>query len=378
MTHNYYVNQDCIHFSGYSPCRAHKTGAAHCCECSEYAVADLRICILKVGQAGEVLRCTPLLRRLREVFPRSEITWITSFPDFVPKTAVDRVLTYSWTTSLRLQAESFDLLLNLDKDFDVCALAKLIPAKEKRGFGLNRLGKVAPLNPEAEHKWLTGIWDDVMRANTKNYVQEIFELCGFEWRGESYLLDGVVTSNERRGTAPIVGLNTGAGDTWTTRIWPEAFWCELVSLLQRKRFDIILLGGPLEDETNSDISRKTGARYDGVVSYKEFFQLVATTDIMVTAVTMALHVAIALRRPVILFNNIFSRHEFYLYENGEILEPGITCQGCYKKRFDAECITDNCMALIYPERVLAAVERFFLRGEHGQSHSIRRPDRPLR
>ncbi|MCJ7639063.1 MAG: hypothetical protein MUO70_04150 [Euryarchaeota archaeon] len=73
---------------------------------------------------------------------------------------------------------------------------------------------------------------------------------------------------------------------------------------------------------------------------------------------MALHVAIALERPVILFNNIFHRHEFHLYGRGEILEPGLACQGCYKRRFDSECAVDNCMKLIHPARVLAAVERW--------------------
>ena len=65
--------------------------------------------------------------------------------------------------------------------------------------------------------------------------------------------------------------------------------------------------------------------------------------------------AIALERPVILFNNIFNGHEFHLYGRGEILEPGLPCQGCYKARFDAKCPVANCMELIPPARVKDAV-----------------------
>ena len=90
-------------------------------------------------------------------------------------------------------------------------------------------------------------------------------------------------------------------------------------------------------------------------------------DVIVTAVTMALHVAIALEKPVILFNNIFNGHEFYLYGRGEILEPGLPCQGCYKPRFDARCPVSNCMDLISSDRVLDAIDRWRPGREAAQS-----------
>ena len=120
---------------------------------------------------------------------------------------------------------------------------------------------------------------------------------------------------------------------------------------------MLLLGGPLEDEKNRALAASTGARYEGVVPYREFFRLVAATDVLVTAVTMAMHVGIALGKPVVLFNNIFNGHEFHLYGRGEIIEPGLPCQGCYKQVFDTQCPVANCMCLIEPIRALEAVER---------------------
>jgi len=361
------VRDDCALFNGYKPCRPHKETGVHCDECTQYQPPSFRILVLKVGLAGEVLRCTPLLRRLRELHPQAEITWVTSFPDFVPSRWVNRLLKHSWETSLRLQAEEFDLLLSLDKDFEVCALAGQIRAKAKRGFGLNRYGKIIPLDPRAERKWLTGAWDDLMLANTRHYPAEIFEICGYEWQGESYLLEGVTAPIRPSGAKPIIGLNTGTSNVWLTRIWPHDSWVKLARELRLRGFEVRLLGGPLEHEKNQLLASQSGARYDGVVPFLQFFELVAGTDVIVTAVTMALHVAIALEKPVILFNNIFNGHEFYLYGRGEILEPGLPCQGCYKPRFDARCPVSNCMDLISSDRVLDAIDRWRPGREAAQS-----------
>lgn len=352
------VRDDCIHFNGYKPCRPHKESGIHCDVCPQYQPVRYRILILKVGLAGEVLRCTPLLRRLRQLHPNAEITWVTSFPDFVPARWVNRLLKYSWETCLRLQAEEFDLLLSLDKDFDVCALAGTIRAREKRGFGLSRFGKIVPLDPRAERKWLTGVWDDLMRANTRPYPAEIFEICGYEWNGEAYLLEDVKIPARAPSAPPLIGLNTGTSNVWLTRIWPHPSWVRLARDLQEAGFSVLLLGGPLEHEKNQQLAAESGARYEGVVPFRHFFELVAETQVVVTAVTMALHVAIALEKPVILFNNIFNGHEFHLYGRGEILEPGLPCQGCYKPRFDDRCPVRNCMELISPEQVLVAIRRW--------------------
>src|SRR5258706_601304 len=75
----------------------------------------------------------------------------------------------------------------LDKDRQACALNATLSAPSKKGFTL-RDGKCVPIDPAAEHKYLTGVFDDISKANTKSYQQEIFEICGFEFRGESYIM----------------------------------------------------------------------------------------------------------------------------------------------------------------------------------------------
>jgi heptosyltransferase-2 len=79
---------------------------------------------------------------------------------------------------------------------------------------------------------------------------------------------------------------------------------------------------------------------------------------VVTAVTMALHIAIGLEKDVVLMNNIFNKHEFYLYGRGIVIEPDLNCKACYKRSFDAQCAHSNCMELIDAKQIYNAVELF--------------------
>jgi heptosyltransferase-2 len=75
-----------------------------------------------------------------------------------------------------------------------------------------------------------------------------------------------------------------------------------------------------------------------------------------------MHIAIALRKPLILFNNIFNRHEFELYGRGEILEPSVPCD-CY---YQPKCARE-CMRAIEVPRVVAACLRHLPRLAPGGS-----------
>lgn len=272
---------------------------------------------------------------------------------------VDNVLDFSLPNIVWLERQYFDWIINLDKDREAIALTERLSASRKSGFKMNRYGKCIPMGTPAETcKWLTGIWDDVNRANTLNYMEEIFSICGYDFAGEEYILP-FKSQPVRNQAKPetVVGLNTGCGARWPTRLWPEERWSELASLLIAKGYGTILLGGPQEDEKNIKIARLTGAKYHGVKPLGDFFILLDACDVVVTQVTMATHVAIALKKYVILLNNIFNRNEFFLYGNGCIIEPDLDCLGCFKQRFDSRCPVGNCMELIGVQSVMSGIEK---------------------
>ncbi|RPH95942.1 glycosyltransferase family 9 protein [candidate division KSB1 bacterium] len=355
----YIVHRNCRHFRGDIPCKPHKRDGVICENCLQFDPIDARICIIKLAAAGDVIRTTPLLRKLRSEFPHAWITWVTETPDVIPTRAfdpngVDEVLRWGYDAGLIVEETPWDWVILLDKDRPACVLSNRADAKKWSGFGLSE-GRPIALDEAAHIKFLTGIDDKLNRANTLSYPQEIFRMCGYEWKGEEYVLDPCLDQPLPEGLPehrPLIGLNTGCAPRWKTRLWPEHYWTELSLELKRADFGVLLLGGPIEHEKNLRIAAASGATYLGHFPLKQFVRLVGQIDLMVTAVTMAMHVAIGLQKRLVLFNNIFNAREFELYKRGEILEPDPPCT-C---TFVAECPL-HCMERIKAERVLDAVKR---------------------
>jgi heptosyltransferase-2 len=345
---------DCRHFRGDLPCAPHKASGVHCEDCPSYEATDSNILIIKLGAIGDVIRTTPLLARLRREHPAARIWWLTQTPEILPS-AVDVKLRFDLAGTLPLLATRFALVLSLDKDREAAALASRIEADTVKGFVL-RDGICAPADADAAHKFVTGIFDDVNRANTKHYVEEIFELCGYRWEGEEYILDPPAACPAAIESAgPVVGLNTGCGGRWTSRLWPDEHWIALARGLRERGCTPLFLGGGQEHEKNLRLAAASGGLYAGHFPLAQFIGLMNRCDAIVSAVTMAMHIAIGLRKPLVLFNNIFNRNEFELYGRGEILEPDRECR-CF---FRPSCNNPDyrCMEHLAPERVLEAVLR---------------------
>jgi heptosyltransferase-2 len=266
-------------------------------------------------------------------------------------------LPYNTESILRLMADEFDYLYNFDKRIESCALANIIKAKVKKGFILKD-GKCAPIDQDAHAKYLTGLFDHISKANTKSYVEEIFDIAGLAYNKERYLLDTPShTALFPKMKTPVIGLMTGTGPRWAeTRMWPEEHWIKLSVELQLKGYSVVLLGGALEHEKNTKIAAKSGAHYFGHFPIKDFVALMNECDLIVTAVTSIMHFAIAFKKKIVLFVNIFPKAEFELYGLGEIVEPPKPCQ-CY---FEPKCSVhqgSSCMKEITVERVMDSVDK---------------------
>ncbi|MGE5409573.1 MAG: glycosyltransferase family 9 protein [Clostridiales bacterium] len=361
------IRFDCRHFVGYIPCKPNKQHGVHCQEengevCKFYNPASINILIIKLGAAGDVIRTTPLLYALRDKYPDAHLTWLTQFPDLVPSAkenslGVDKILGWNETSLTIVKNSLYDVVINLDKDEQACALVKSL-GDIKNVFGyILKDNKPYPANDLAIHKYMTGIFDDVSIANKKNYMQETFEICGFEYKLQQYILPAFDTTRqfEIDHSKKVVGLNTGCGGRWTSRLWPEEYWLDLIKGLQAFGYEVVILGGPEEQEKNQRLQQKTNAKYFGVMPLKTFMGLMNECDLIVSAVTMGMHIAIGLKKKLILFNNIFNKNEFELFGRGEILEPEKPCQ-CY---FTPKCKNEDyrCIEHIYPQRVLLSVNQ---------------------
>jgi len=391
------VKYDCSHFEGHIPCKPNKQFDVQCDNCSHYdkdisviinldtqksllqeiyKICDFtkedivtekpiipkhvtKILFIKLGAIGDVIRTTPLIEKYKNEYGDCHFSWITHSPQVVPKDEVD--LIYKWNEySVSLLAnQEFDIAINLDKDQEACMLLSHVNAKDKFGF-IWQDGHINIATEKAENKLITGLFDHISKKNRKNYLEEIFEICHFEFNKEEYLINlNEDLSNQWKekfkrlaSGKTIIGLNTGCGLRWKTRLWPKDYWVELIKDLEKQGYFCLLMGGPDEDETNRYYQSKTGATYLGTFSLEEFIAITNNTDIIVTPVSMMMHIALALKKQLMLFHNIFNVHEFELYGRGVIIEPTSGCD-CY---FGNSCSREKrCMNDISVQDVLSNI-----------------------
>ena len=356
------VKFDCRHFKGHIPCKPNKEKGLQCDECNAYAPIEKRILIIKLGAIGDVIRTTPLVVRYRKMYPNCHITWLTHSPAVLPKDMVDEIMPFDFSSAYAVQHRKYDIAINLDKEVEACSLLADVDAKEKYGYTWDlKRNRIAPATLAAEHKLLTGFFDGLSKTNTKHYLDEIFEICHLKFEDEPYLLNynrqlaaKFDFIREKAKGKKIVGLNTGCGARWKTRLWSQEYWESLVQQLTKNGYFPMLLGGAAEHELNEAMSKTSGAFYPGHFSLEEFIALTSLCNVVVTQVSMMMHIATALQKPMVLMNNIFNAHEFYLYNRGVIVQPS-TCCDCY---YGVSCTRSRpCMLDIAPETIFAAVEQ---------------------
>ncbi|GAH66502.1 unnamed protein product [marine sediment metagenome] len=193
-----------------------------------------RIIIIKLNSMGDVLRTTPILRAIREDSSVCHISWLT-YEDSVSllngNRFIDRIYGFNLKNILRLQVEEFDLLINLDKDTEGLALAMLIKAKEKMGYGMDNEGKMIPLNAEAEYSIRLGLDNNLkFRINKKTYQEMIFEIVRLPYDLKyEYILDlpkeamlfarNFLSLNKINKEDVLIGINTGAFNDELVGAW---------------------------------------------------------------------------------------------------------------------------------------------------------------
>lgn len=365
------VKFDCRYFSGDKPCRF----KALCVNCCFYKPVHERILIIKLASAGDVLRTTVVLPALRQKYPYSHITWLVRSPAeqlLETNPDIDRILIFNPESVLSLQVERFNLVISLDKAVEAVSLASLITADKKYGFGLSGQGKIYPFNKEAEYSFILGLDNELKFCkNKKTYQEMVFEIAKLKYKHEPYQLklfqeevdfaDRFLKNNRVEKKGVIIGINTGAGKVFANKYLKPERIAGLIKLLTRKTdVKILLLGGPLEKENNKYILKMTKGRrvIDGGCehSLREFSALVDRCSGVITADTLALHIAIALNKPVVALFGPTCNQEIELYNRGKKIVTDADCAPCYKNK----CyVSFTCMDKIKLEKIADAVDNLF-------------------
>lgn len=272
---------------------------------------NTKICIIKLGALGDVVRTIPILEAIKEKYPDSDITWITK--ESSKEILEDNKLINNLVFIPVSIEENFDILYSLDIDEVATKLAVEIKAEEKLGF-YNNEGFPASFNEEAEYYLNTVFDDSLKKTNRKNYQEMIFSMCRLKW-GKQPIILNIPEENKLRiktfleendiSNKKIIGLNIGSSQRWPSKAWSFNKIKEFIKKAKEKGYEIILLGGFEEIDSMKILSKNL--EEENIIIYskntsnslKDFFALVNICDIIVCADTLALHVAIAFKKQII-------------------------------------------------------------------------------
>lgn len=367
MTYNY----DCRWFSGYKPCQFKRS----CEACPHYSRPAQRIAVLSLEAMGAVLRSTCLLPAIKRRYPDCHITWITlknTQALLLNNPLIDRILIADSMMLATIRHLRFDVLMAVDKSMEAGALAEQIQAEQKFGFGLNQWGAIVPLNAEAQYQYDVGL-DDQLKffTNQKSETQQITETMGLEWRRDPYVLELTAAEKSevvqrrssivKQGARGVIGYNTGCSLLFAYKKFTLLRSIELIGAWRRAYPDwaVALLGGPEDTERQEEMKRafaddpfvvNTPTR-DGLRSGVLWMD---TSDLVLSADSLGLHIAIGLKKPVIAWFGVSCIQEIDVYDRGVKLQAEVACSPCWKKTCEQ---TKKCYDSVDVDRIIAATQQ---------------------
>lgn len=361
------VRADCRHFKGEKPCKYKLS----CEDCPHFEPFSERILIIKGRAQGDVLRTTALLPGLRRKYPKSFISWLVDKESeelLFNNPYIDRIFTFNLEGVLPLLVEKFDVLVSLDKEPLSTSLAARIKSTKKLGFGMNEFGSLAIFNKASEYAYRLGIDDELkFYQNKKTYQEIIYEMAEIGYESDEYVFQlkeeakkkvkNFFKTNRIPKSRLAVGLNTGSGSKFETKQWPKQNFLKLIDCLSTElRASVFLLGGPREQELNRYLEKKsTDTVYNtgSDNSLLEFAGFISLMDVIVCSDTLAMHLAIALKRKVVALFGPTCPQEVDLYGRGAKIFRAVSCSPCYKQT----CNSEECMKEISAEEVLKEIKK---------------------
>ena len=99
----------------------------------------MSVLIIKLGATGDVVRTTPLLRRLD-----SSVSWITAENNLALLQGIEReVRCVSWENRNQVADTAYDLVINLEDDRESSFFLKELRFEQLFGAHLNREDQIA-------------------------------------------------------------------------------------------------------------------------------------------------------------------------------------------------------------------------------------------
>lgn len=270
-----------------------------------------KICVIKLGALGDVIRTLPILEAIKQKYPDSEISWITKKPSLQ---VLENNPLISKVLSIPVELdEKFDILYNFDIEEDACSLASKIKADKKLGF-YYRDNYPAAFNIASEYYLNTLFDDETKKTNKKTHQEMIFKAAELEWKKQKIHL--YLTEEDKKyaenfseknnlQSGKLIGLHIGSSPRWPSKAWHEDKIKEFIIKAKEKGYEILLLAGP-DDINKKEIIlselKKEGLNIpvqDTSCTLREFASLVNLCSLIICSDSLAQQVSLAMNKKTI-------------------------------------------------------------------------------
>ena len=379
----------------------------------------MNILFVRLSYIGDILHATPAARLIKEQYPDAKLHWIVTpsmvelldgnpyVDEIIPwerdeyeahskKLHIPTMWRMWWELKAKLEPYKFDVAIDVQGRLITGLVLLASGATIRLGLGgtkelnwlftnykskpstdhvIKRYVEVAQLLKEAVAKQADldtplKTADNLLEPETLNNVsaKKMYHMDFHvpsklhTWAEEQWeTIDNHTSLNRGEVEKPLrVGLVLGT--SWATKEWPQEKWYSLIKSLQY-RANFVCLGGPKEATQYKPLMDSLAAEgidqimlnMLGKTTLQEVGALIESCDVVVTADTGSLHIALALDKPVVaLFGPTDPKLWGPLTGTFKVLvNDELDCLGCRKRRCPKP--DQYCMSGIEPVRVKKAI-----------------------
>lgn len=318
----------------------------------------MHILIIKFGALGDVVRTSYFAQSLHEKYGKDlKLSWLTSLAAS-PLISYNPFINDIWTSFDMASSYNYDLIYSLDdEDVIVDQVMKLNCTKiegairNQTTHEITYTEKVGPwfdMGILSKHGRL--IADELKISNQKSHAQifsEIFD-CGHP-SPQLWVKSGQSLKQTSKSPLKKIGINSYAGGRWRSKELISAELEKLISLITNdhetfhSQDQIILLGANDDRLRNEEISQRI--RDERILvpntdsDILDLAEVIKDLDLLITSDSLAMHLAIAQKVPVIVFFAPTSAAEIDLYDRGEKIVSLSNDYCSYKSDADNSTIT---------------------------------------
>lgn len=336
-----------------------------------------KILVIRLSSLGDILHTLPAFQDLKHSFPDSHIDWLVSrscafLLSAVP--GIHRIHVFDKTTLLAsesqdrnslslpalirsLRRERYDICIDFQGLLKTAVIGFMSGASIRIGFPKDHVRERpshwfynrSPAIPEEPEHVLSLNRRLAACAGARAHTFAFNPVLPDRDR------DLVVSLLKKDGLDEPVVINPGGG--WKSKVWDPARYGKLAERIRRELgLGVVVTTGPGEEALYRQLAAHSGqpAPIHLQISFLQMMPLLERAQLLVGGDTGPLHLACALKTPVVgIFGPTSAVRNGPWNSASEVVSNGIDCIGCYKRNCPAN---NDCMDIPVDD-VFAAVTR---------------------